>query len=60
MFMPGAGIFWRDRYFGITFDYQYVPLKVHDISSHRFQLSILGFYDFRSRIRFTRKDISWF
>jgi len=60
LFIPGAGVFWRDRYFGISFDYQYVPVKVHDISSHRFQLSIQGFYDFRSRIRFTRKDIPWF
>ncbi|HEC41748.1 MAG TPA: ankyrin repeat domain-containing protein [Bacteroides sp.] len=58
--IPGAGLVWRDRYFGISFDYQYLPVKVHDITRHRFTLAILGFYDIRSRIKYTRKDISWF
>ncbi len=60
LFIPGAGITWKDEYFGISFDYQYVPIKVHDISSHRFRLVIDGFYDFRPRLRYTRKHISWF
>jgi ankyrin repeat protein len=60
LLMPGAGVFWREKNFGILFDYQYVPLNVHDISNHRFMFSILGYFDFRSRIKYTRKDISWF
>ncbi len=60
LLVPGAGLSWRDSYFGISFDYQYVPLKVYDISGHRFTLSIQGFYDFRQRLRYTHKDISWF
>jgi hypothetical protein len=60
MLMPGAGISWRDRYYGISFDYQYARLKVHDISNHRFRLSITGYYDFRQRKKYTVKDISWF
>lgn len=57
---PGTGMYWRGKNFGILFDYQYLPFKVHDISPHRFSLSILGFYDFRSRMKHTKKDISWF
>ncbi|MFC2098948.1 hypothetical protein ACFLSP_04300, partial [Bacteroidota bacterium] len=60
LIVPGAGLSWKEKYFGISFDYQYVPVKVHDISSHRFTLAINGFYDFRTRMRYTRKDISWF
>ncbi len=60
LIIPGAGLTWRDKHYGITFDYQYVPIRVHSISNHRFSMSIHGFYDFRSRIRYTRKDISWF
>jgi ankyrin repeat protein len=58
--IPGAGITWKDKYFGISFDYQYVPIKVHDISSHRFRLVIEGFYDIRPRLRYTQNHISWF
>jgi hypothetical protein len=58
--MPGAGLFWRGNNVGISFDYQYVPFKVHGISNHRLRLSLQGFYDFRTRMKYTRKDISWF
>jgi hypothetical protein len=60
LFIPGAGLGWRERYFGISFDYQYVPFRVEGVSNHRFRLAITGFYDIRSRMKFTRKDISWF
>jgi hypothetical protein len=60
LFMPGAGLFWRQKYFGLSFDYQYVPFKIYDVSNHRFVLSFQGFYDFRTRIRYIRKDIGWF
>jgi ankyrin repeat protein len=60
LLVPGAGIYWRDRYFGISFDYQYMPFRVIGVSNHRFKLTLLGFWDFRPRIRYTRKDISWF
>jgi hypothetical protein len=57
---PGAGIYWREKYFGITFDYQFVRLKVQRISSHRFKLAIIGYFNFRQRTRYAWKDISWF
>lgn len=60
MLVPGAGISWRDRYVGISFDYQYLPIRVSSISNHRFSMSIIGYFDFRQRVRYTRKDISWF
>jgi ankyrin repeat protein len=58
--IPGGGLYWRNKHFGIAFDYQYVPFRVYDVSNHRFRFSILGFFDFRSRTRYTWKDISWF
>jgi ankyrin repeat protein len=60
MLVPGGGVFWRQKYFSISFDYQYMPIKVYDVSSHRFSLAFQGFYDFRSRIHYVRKDIRWF
>lgn len=60
LLIPGGGLTWRREFFGISFDYQYAPFRVHDISSHRFRLVFDGFFDFRSRIRYTKKDISWF
>jgi ankyrin repeat protein len=60
MVIPGAGMYWKGKNIGILVDYQYVAFKVHNVSPHRIGLSILGFYDFRSRIKHTRKDISWF
>lgn len=60
LLMPGGGMYRRGKNAGIFFDYQYMPLNVHGISNHRFRISILGFYDFRSRMKHTRKDISWF
>jgi ankyrin repeat protein len=60
LLIPGAGIFWRQKYFGISFDYQYVPIRVYDVSGHRFTLSFQGFYDIRTRLRYLRKEITWF
>jgi ankyrin repeat protein len=60
MLVPGGGVFWRQKYYGISFDYQYMPIRVHDVSSHRFSLAFQGFYDFRTRMRYVRKDIRWF
>jgi ankyrin repeat protein len=60
MIVPGAGITWKEKYVGISFDYQYIPMQVNEISNHRFTLALIGFYDFRKRVRYTRKDISWF
>jgi ankyrin repeat protein len=58
--VPSAGLYWRDRYWGLSFDYEYVNYKVHDLSKHRFRLSLLFFINMQKRMKYTRKDISWF
>jgi ankyrin repeat protein len=58
--VPSAGVYWRDRYWGLSFDYGYVNYKVHDLTPHRFRLSLLFFINMQKRMRFIRKDISWF
>ncbi len=58
--VPSAGLYWRDKYWGISFDYEYVNYKVHELSPHRFRLSLLVFLNMQKRMKYTRKDISWF
>jgi len=58
--VPSAGLYWRDRYWGLSFDYEYVNYKVHDLSKHRFRLSLLFFINMQKRMKYTRKHISWF
>ena len=55
-----AGLFWKRNFHGITFDYEYVPLKVHDLSPHRFRLGLEVYIDLRKRTKFTYKHIDWF
>jgi ankyrin repeat protein len=58
--VPSAGIYRREKYWGISFDYEYVNYKVHDLSPHRFRLSLLVFINLQKRMKYLRKDISWF
>ncbi len=58
--VPSAGLYWRDKIWGLSFDYEYVNYKVHEISNHRFRLSLLVFVNMQKRMKYTRKDISWF
>jgi hypothetical protein len=58
--IPAAGLYWRDKYWGLSFDYEYVNYQVHELSNHRFRLSLLIFINLQKRMRYTRKDISWF
>lgn len=60
LLVPGGGLAWRKGNLGISFDYQYFPVKVFDIAHHRFTLALNGFYDFRPRVRYTHKEIKWF
>jgi len=60
MLVPSAGLYWRDKFWGLSFDYEYVNYKIHEISNHRFRLSLLFFINLQKRMRYTRKDISWF
>jgi hypothetical protein len=60
LIIPSAGFLWRERFYGITLDYEYVPLKVYDISHHRVRLGLHFFIDLRKRTRFTQKHIDWF
>jgi ankyrin repeat protein len=58
--VPSAGLYWRNRYWGLSFDYEYVNYRFHDLSRHRFRLSLLGFISVLKRMKYTRKDIPWF
>jgi ankyrin repeat protein len=58
--VPSAGLYWRDKFWGLSFDYEYVNYKIHDLSPHRFRLSLLVFINMQKRMKYTRKDISWF
>lgn len=58
--VPSAGLYWREKYWGLSFDYEYVDYKVHELSPHRFRLSLLIFINLQKRMKYTRKDISWF
>ena len=58
--VPSAGLYWRDKIWGLSFDYEYVNYKAHDLSPHRFRLSLLVFINMQKRMKYTRKDISWF
>jgi ankyrin repeat protein len=58
--IPSAGLYRRLKYWGLSFDYEYVNYKVHDMSPHRFRLSLLVFINLQKRMKYTRKDISWF
>jgi hypothetical protein len=57
---PSAGLYYKERFWGLSFDYQYVNYKVHELSPHRFRLSLLVFINLQKRMKFTRKHISWF
>jgi ankyrin repeat protein len=58
--VPSAGLYRRNKSWGISFDYEYVNYKVHELSPHRFRLSLLVFINMQKRMKYTRKDISWF
>jgi ankyrin repeat protein len=58
--VPSAGLYWRQKYWGLAFDYGYVNYRVHDLSPHRFRLSLLVFINMQKRLKYTRKDIAWF
>jgi ankyrin repeat protein len=58
--VPSAGLYWRDKVWGLSFDYEYVNYKYHDLSPHRFRLSLLFFINLQKRMKYTRKHISWF
>jgi uncharacterized membrane protein len=58
--VPSAGLYRREKYWGLSFDYEYVNYKVHDLSPHRFRLSLLVFINLQQRMKFSRKHISWF
>ncbi len=58
--VPSLGFYWKKSFYGITFDYEYVPLHVQDISHHRFRLGVWFYTDLRKRLRFERKYIEWF
>jgi ankyrin repeat protein len=58
--VPSAGLYRRLKYWGLSFDYEYVNYKAHDLSPHRFRLSLLVFINLQKRMKYTRKDISWF
>ncbi len=58
--VPSAGLYRRTNYWGVSFDYEYVNYKVHELSPHRFRLSLLFFIPVQKRMKYTRKDISWF
>lgn len=60
LLVPSAGLYWRDKIWGLSFDYEYVNYRYHDLSPHRFRLSLLVFINLQKRMRYTRKDISWF
>jgi uncharacterized protein len=60
LFVPSAGIYRREKFYGVTFDYEYVPLKVHDISPHRIRVGMEFYIDIRKRTKFTYKHIDWF
>jgi ankyrin repeat protein len=58
--VPSAGLYWRDKFWGLSFDYEYVNYKAHELSPHRFRLSLLVFINLQKRMKYTRKHISWF
>ncbi len=58
--VPSAGLYWRDKFWGLSIDYEYVNYKFHDLSPHRFRLSLLVFINLQKRMKYTRKHISWF
>lgn len=60
LFSPAAGFYWRERFYGISFDYEYANMKVFQISPHRFRLGLEFFIDTRKRNKFTYKHIDWF
>jgi ankyrin repeat protein len=60
MVVPSVGLYRRQKYWGLSFDYEYVNYKVHELSPHRFRLTLLGFINLQKRMKYTRKDISWF
>ena len=60
MVIPSAGLYWRDRFWGLSLDYGYVNYRVHDLSPHRFRLSLLVLINLQKRMRYSWKDISWF
>ena len=60
LFIPSAGLYWRKNFYGITFDYEYVPVKVQGLSPHKFRLGMEFYIDMRKRTRFTYKHIDWF
>jgi hypothetical protein len=60
MLMPSAGFYYRENYWGLSFDYAYANFRVQGLTPHRFRLSILFFINTQKRMKYTRKDISWF
>ena len=58
--VPSAGLYWRDKFWGLSFDYEYVNYKAHELSPHRYRLSLLVFINLQKRMKYTRKHISWF
>jgi len=59
-FIPSLGMYWRNKIYGITFDYEYMQLDIRGLKPHRFRLGIEFYIDMRKRTKFTYKHIDWF